>query len=103
MFSGGSQGQWLTPEMLTLFLYHQMRPLSLQEELHIIKSLYGRVDQPMQKVVEITHKLRNSDDPTIKNLAASLSTRQLLRIARRMAAFPDDNVFDAIHRACLAR
>ncbi|KAF4526552.1 hypothetical protein B566_EDAN009123 [Ephemera danica] len=100
---GGSQGQWLTPELLTLFLYHQMRPLSLQEELHIIKSLYGRVDSPMQRVVQITHKLRNSEDPTIKSLAGSLSTRQLLRIARRMAAFPEDNVYDTIQRACLAR
>jgi von Willebrand factor A domain-containing protein 8 len=110
--------------MLSLFLYHQMRPLSLQEELHVISNLvicfflacvpfinngnfplhqYGGVNEPLHKVVEVAHHLRNSSDQTVQSLASSLSTRQLLRVARRMKSYPDENVYDAIQRACLAR
>lgn len=33
-----SSGQWLNSELLSLFLFHEMRPLSKSEELHIIRS-----------------------------------------------------------------
>ena len=36
-------------------------------------------------------------------MAASLSTRQLLRVARRLAAYPGESLYDTIHKACLAR
>ncbi|XP_065352663.1 von Willebrand factor A domain-containing protein 8 isoform X2 [Cloeon dipterum] len=100
---GGSQGQWLSPEMLSLFLYHQMRPLSMPEELHLIHNLYGGVPDALRKVVEAAHFLRGSADQTVQSLAGSLSTRQLLRVARRMKEFPQENVYDAMQRACLAR
>ena len=55
---------------------------------------------------------RSSNDPTLKSLSSSLSTRQLLRTARQMASFdasgasstaaPPD-VWSAVERACLAR
>lgn len=34
---------WLTPEMLSLFIYHEMRPLSFEEESHIISSLVSDI------------------------------------------------------------
>ena len=37
------------------------------------------------------------------SLASSMSTRQLLRIARRMAKYPQENIYDTVHKACLAR
>lgn len=30
---------WLTPEMLSLFMFHEVRNLSKREELHIIQEL----------------------------------------------------------------
>lgn len=36
---GSSSQQWLSSELLTMFLYHRMRPLSMDEELHVIKKL----------------------------------------------------------------
>ena len=36
--SGKGQGKWLTPEMLSLFAYHQLPQMSLQEEIDVIKS-----------------------------------------------------------------
>ena len=53
--------------------------------------------------MELAHKLRASEDATLQSLAGSLSTRQLLRIARRMATYTTDSPAVAIQRACLAR
>lgn len=33
-----SSGQWLNSELLSLFLFHEMRPLDKHEEIHIIQS-----------------------------------------------------------------
>ncbi|KAJ9575372.1 hypothetical protein L9F63_025676, partial [Diploptera punctata] len=85
---GSFAGQWLSSEMLSLFLFHEMRPLGLKEEAHIIKSLYRK---SLGSVMKLAHKLRESEDPVLQSLAGSLSTRQLLRIARRMSTYPTDS------------
>jgi len=36
---GAATGQWLSPEMLALFLYHDMRPLTHSEEQEVISQL----------------------------------------------------------------
>ncbi|XP_066993811.2 von Willebrand factor A domain-containing protein 8 [Anabrus simplex] len=100
---GSSLTQWLSSEMLSLFLFHEMRPLALQEEMEIVNQLFGQTDSSFPKVMEIAHQMRDSEDPTLRSLSGSLSTRQLLRIARRMASYPADNPADIIHRACLTR
>ena len=39
----------------------------------------------------------------VQSLASSLSTRQLLRIAKRMISNQEDNLYQAITKACLFR
>lgn len=39
--SSSSGGQWLNSELLSLFNFHEMRPLQKSEEIHIIKSKVG--------------------------------------------------------------
>ena len=34
--SGSGKGQWLTPEILSMFLFHSMRPLSHEEEVAVL-------------------------------------------------------------------
>ncbi|XP_012062470.1 PREDICTED: von Willebrand factor A domain-containing protein 8 [Atta cephalotes] len=98
-----SSGQWLNSELLSLFLFHEMRPLDKREEIHIIRSKFGEPSQALLSIVELAHVLRSSNDPTLQSLASSLSTRQLLRIAERMHRFQCDDVYNAVQRACLAR
>lgn len=81
---------WLTPEMLSLFLYMEVRPLQQSEEYEIIKKLYGKIDDSIHKVIKLSHILRDSSDNTLQNLSGTLSTRQLLKIARRMSSYPTD-------------
>ena len=37
------RGQWLTPEMLSLFFYHRLPQMSLEEEIEVIKSMVWKI------------------------------------------------------------
>ncbi|KAL4703226.1 hypothetical protein ACJJTC_012985 [Scirpophaga incertulas] len=99
----GRGQQWLSPELLSLFVFHEMRNLSKHEEIFIINSLYGDISNPLHSIINLADELRRSDDSTLKNLASSLSTRQLLRIASRMAMYPTDSAYETIQRTFLAK
>ena len=45
----------------------------------------------------------STDCLQVSSIASSLSTRQLLRIARRLATYPAEDLEHSIHKACLAR
>ena len=98
-----SSRQWLNSELLSLFLFHEMRPLTKSEELHIVRSKYGEPSTALLNILELAHVLRSSSDPTLQSLASFLSTRQLLRIAERMHKFQTDDAYSAVQRSCLAR
>ncbi|KAK0046521.1 E3 ubiquitin-protein ligase RNF14 [Biomphalaria pfeifferi] len=99
---GSTKQQWLSPEMLTTFLYHSMRPLSRTEEMEVIARLVPNVPD-LNKLFDFVHKVRASSDGTLQSLASSFSTRQLLRVARRLAQFSSEDLYSVIHKACLAR
>lgn len=98
-----SSRQWLNSELLSLFVFHEMRPLTKSEELHIVRSKYGEPSTALLNILELAHVLRSSSDPTLQSLASFLSTRQLLRIAERMHKFQTDDAYSAVQRSCLAR
>ncbi|XP_038166653.1 von Willebrand factor A domain-containing protein 8 isoform X2 [Arvicola amphibius] len=101
---GSATQQWLGPEFLTMFFFHRMKPLVKTEEIQVIQEMVPNVPQDaLEKLLSVTHKLRETQDPTAQSLAASLSTRQLLRIARRLSQYPNENLHDAITKACLSR
>ena len=108
---GGTASQaWLGAEQLTLFFYHQMRPLGIDEETDVIvKSVPNLRKNQIDPLLKFTETLRESKDPTLKSLSASLSTRQLLRTARQMASFDQStdgaapDVRGAVEKACLSR
>ncbi|KAF6208189.1 hypothetical protein GE061_016641 [Apolygus lucorum] len=94
---------WLTPEMLSLFIYHEMKPLSKEEESHIISSMFKDIPRAVWSVMEISHTLRKAKDPILLSIASSLSTRQLLRIARRCKYNKDIDPHSIINRACMSK
>ena len=101
--TGTGKGQWLTPEILSMFLYHDMRSLSEGEELEVLAELTGRPGPVLQDVLRVTHKLRTSEDASLRSISTSLSTRQLIRVARRLQQFPDEPTYSVISKACLSR
>uniref|UniRef100_A0A287D016 von Willebrand factor A domain-containing protein 8 n=1 Tax=Ictidomys tridecemlineatus TaxID=43179 RepID=A0A287D016_ICTTR len=101
---GSTTQQWLGPEFLTMFFFHYMKPLVKSEEIQVIKEMVPNIPQEaLNKLLSFTHKLRETRDPTAQSLAASLSTRQLLRISRRLSQYPNENLHNAITKACLSR
>uniref|UniRef100_A0A8C0HM83 von Willebrand factor A domain-containing protein 8 n=1 Tax=Buteo japonicus TaxID=224669 RepID=A0A8C0HM83_9AVES len=101
---GSSTQQWLGPEFLTLFLFHNVRSLSKSEEIQVIKQMIPNVPSvAVEQLLSLTHKLRETNDATAQSLASSLSTRQLLRICRRLSQHPDESLYYAVNKACLSR
>lgn len=39
----------------------------------------------------------------LKSVGASLSTRQLLRVAKRLARYPNEDLYNTVQKACLGR
>ncbi|CAH1781042.1 unnamed protein product [Owenia fusiformis] len=97
-----STQQWMTPEVLTMFLYHHMRPMQRNEENEVLHKIVPDAVN-LSPILELTNKLRASHDTTVQSIASSLSTRQLVRIAHRLAKYPESNFYDIIHKACLSR
>ncbi|XP_042236264.1 von Willebrand factor A domain-containing protein 8-like isoform X2 [Homarus americanus] len=100
---GAAQGQWLTPEALTLFLYHNIRRLSSQETISLVNKLVGDCSPPVEQLITLASKLSMSTDPALRSLAESLSLRQIIRIAKRFRAYPAFDLHSAVYKACLAR
>ncbi|XP_065077399.1 von Willebrand factor A domain-containing protein 8 [Ochlerotatus camptorhynchus] len=98
---------WITAETLNLFLFHEIRGLSKDEELNVVNSLYGPLDETMHQILSVAHHLRASGDTTMQNLASNLSTRQLLRIARRLHEYgehlSDRSAHSILHNTFLTK
>uniref|UniRef100_A0A3Q2ZT42 von Willebrand factor A domain containing 8 n=1 Tax=Kryptolebias marmoratus TaxID=37003 RepID=A0A3Q2ZT42_KRYMA len=96
--------QWLGPELLTMFLYHTVDPLAKAEEMALIRGLIPNVpNEAAEQLLHLTHSLRQTNDPTAQSLASSLSTRQLLRLCRRLSQYPEESIVHAVNKACLSR
>ena len=100
---GQAKGQWMTPEVLPMFCFHEMRPLSQQEEGEVLGQVAGASGPVLEEVLRATHRMRASQDPSLRSIAGNLSTRQLLRIARRLQKFDSEDAYTAVQKASLAR
>ncbi|CAG7731784.1 unnamed protein product [Allacma fusca] len=96
------KNKWLTPELLNLFFYHELPRISQEEEIAITSSFCKNVPPVMEKIIAAARHLRESDESSKKSLAASLSTRQIIRIAKRLEKF-GGSPFQEVSRACLSR
>ncbi|KAG7467129.1 hypothetical protein MATL_G00150010 [Megalops atlanticus] len=102
--AGSTSQQWLGPELLTMFLFHTMKPLGVAEETAIIRAMTPNAPtEAVEQLLRLTHSLRQTNDPTAQSLASSLSTRQLLRICRRLSQYPEESIGHAVNKACLSR
>ncbi|KAI8930150.1 AAA domain-containing protein [Entophlyctis helioformis] len=102
--TANTKGTWLTPELASMFLFVPMRPLNSVEENHVIQTLFPSVPfDTIRSLSSLAHELRLEKDEMLQTLATSLSTRQLLRIARRLTLYPNENLRSIIFKASLYR
>ena len=96
--------KWLNEEIAAMMGWVVMRNLNFDEEKDLVHTLCpGADDDKLTLLIKFSGKLRNEKDDVVQNLSQSLSTRQLLRIARRISAFPNESLFEAIHKVALSR
>lgn len=98
---------WLTPEVLSIFLFHEVQNLNKTDEVKIITELYGSIHPAMGTILDLAQTLRtrSQKDPILKNFAEALSTRQLLRIAHRLSKYSggDISIHEIVQRVFLSK
>ncbi|CAM0142536.1 unnamed protein product [Umbelopsis sp. WA50703] len=100
----GAAAAWLTPEVLTMFHFVVVGALPNAEEQLVLKTLSPGVDEgKLSILLNFANRLRRDTDENVKVLSNALSTRQLIRICRRIAYFPDDCLHTAVHKVSLSR
>lgn len=99
---------WLTPELLTTFMYHRVNTLTRAEEVNVIEGKCHQSMSPaMSRILDLAQNLRerSSSDPILRNFAEALSTRQLLRIAHRLTIYKDqdNSLYDIVQQVFLSQ
>ncbi|XP_034490475.1 von Willebrand factor A domain-containing protein 8 [Drosophila innubila] len=98
-----NKNSWLTPEILSMFLYQKLRPLQQNEEIELLVQIFGEVQPKMKWMLTLAQILRTSTDPMLQGLSETLSTRQILKLGRRLAAYPDSDVYELLHSTFLMK
>eukprot|EP01135_Chromosphaera_perkinsii_P009987 Nk52_evm22s1992 gene=Nk52_evmTU22s1992 len=99
----GKTGEWLSSEVMSMFNFHYLRPLHLREERAVLEGVVpGIPKEKLETLLRCAHELRKASDHSMLSLAATLSTRQLLRIGKYLSLFPDTGLADIIQKACLS-
>ncbi|KAH9163007.1 hypothetical protein LEN26_000697 [Aphanomyces euteiches] len=84
----GQKHPWLNSETLALFPYHSMPSLTSQEVAALIERLFPHIPpRASTMLLQFWHEVQTHPD-------LSLSLRQVLRMARRLSAFPETAVDD---------
>jgi len=96
---GTARGQWLSPEILSMFSFHDMRALSQKEEAEVLTQMIGTSGEVLEDILRVTHKLRSSEDGALRSIATNMSTRQLLRIARFRGWCSEKYCYKHVHKA----
>ncbi|KAG0177699.1 von Willebrand factor A domain-containing protein 8 [Apophysomyces sp. BC1021] len=109
----GSSGQtdskssaWLTAEILSMFQFIVVDSLPSKEEQEVLECLSPGVNEDkLKQLLAFARRLRRDKDDTVRMLSSALSTRQLIRICRRIAYFQndDESLYVAVHKAALSR
>ncbi|CAG8481584.1 23071_t:CDS:10 [Cetraspora pellucida] len=97
-------GSWLTPEIVAMFQFIVIFPLDYLEETQILETLSPGIDtKKLSLLLHFVNHLRQDTGETVKTLSDTLSTRQLIRICRRITLFPKESLYLAIQKATLSR
>eukprot|EP00041_Stephanoeca_diplocostata_P021699 m.509785 g.509785 ORF g.509785 m.509785 type:complete len:1988 (-) comp21889_c0_seq22:1623-7586(-) len=97
---------WLSEEITSMFDIHVVAPLSLADNRRIVETACPRLSpahaDALFRVGAAARDTVARDSDSLMASAVDLSTRQLLRIARRLERYPGDGVGEAVHKACLS-
>ncbi|KAE8883184.1 von Willebrand factor A domain-containing protein 8 [Phytophthora fragariae] len=93
----GSTAAWLSSDSISMFSFHHLPMISSEQSEKIVRSLYpGLPEETTSILLSFSEKLQNAKETSANAdyRALSLSTRQLLRVCRRLNAFPEHSLRD---------
>ena len=93
-------GDWLSEGVANMFATLAAPPMTADEERAVVQQQSGVSDTALDPVWAFVHKYRTqaSDANVGLHKARRFGTRQLIRIARRLARWPDDDVYRLLFR-----
>lgn len=98
---GGSKQSWLSAETVGLFSFHPLPTLSTTSFQSILRARHpGLASEQARALVAVSQQLAAAADDVGGTGSATLSPRQLLRVARRTEARPED-LRGILDRTCL--
>lgn len=97
-----SKANWLTAETASLFSFHEFPPTSDEDISAILHAVCRDVSSEIIAGVLGVAKVVNTlkDDAALQG-ALSVSLRQIIRMTRRMSAFPQGDLLQLLHRTCM--
>ncbi|KXS13469.1 hypothetical protein M427DRAFT_33874 [Gonapodya prolifera JEL478] len=99
---------WLTEEILNMFHFVEIGAFARFEEEEIVKAVTKCPEPQMKVLLDFAEKFRSlSHEDTagqsgVLSKAAAMSTRQIIRICKRLTEHPNEDLNRAIHRTCLS-
>jgi von Willebrand factor A domain-containing protein 8 len=99
----GNLTGWLKPEVVGMFSFVVLRPMNVDEEALLMENLFPGLESSLVKrLTVLTSSLRAEKDEGLAGLAMNFSTRQLLRIGRRLSVFPNEDLHTTISKISLS-
>ena len=86
---------------MTFFISRKVSPFPQNDETSLLVQSLGIEQSVAADMTRFAHSLRNSTDPALRSIAQSFSTKQLIRVARRVSEYPSLNVREELQRAAL--
>ncbi|KAI9009541.1 AAA domain-containing protein [Gaertneriomyces semiglobifer] len=99
---------WLTEEVGTMFQFIEVSTMDVTEEASLVRALTACPEDKLAHLLAFARRFRKlaegegSGHETVLAKSTALSTRQIIRICKRLAAYPDEDLYSAIHRTCLS-
>ncbi|XP_022668336.1 von Willebrand factor A domain-containing protein 8-like isoform X2 [Varroa destructor] len=92
---------WLTSEVSSMFMTLYVPTCPAEEMASVISALVG--NEPPSELLKAVTALRSSTDASLRSLSDCLSTRQLIRICRKLSAYPTNSLYELLTEAMLIK
>lgn len=98
-----STSDWLTSEVLNLFLYEHIAHLSLKHERFVLERMFTRLNESHEKLLDVLEamKERGRDDVHLRHVAKLFSLRKVIRLAKKLSRYPEMDLRVLIENECL--
>jgi hypothetical protein len=94
------KNKFFTSELLSMFSFHYMEELPLQEEFQLVKGIVPPVeDDVVHSLLLLSREIRKHH----KEIGMSYSLRQIIRNCRRLSTFKEDDLLELIKNSLLTR